>query len=215
MTPTEKEFFEKAKALEAARKAIKSSAPAQPLPAPPSPTPLAQVSKPRSKKLFLLLGVPVLLIAVVYAWNYFSLQAPMNKVLRSDERNSGIEVNVHYGLYVEPGTIVYDLQSVSGKAPVDVIRVLFQFATELKRERFDTIILSAHGDPRFQMRGADFQELGEKYGTENAVYQIRTLPEHILDLNGHAAFSKWEGGLLGVVSKQMEDVTEFVKQWSR
>ena len=32
-------------------------------------------------------------------------------------------------------------------------------------------------------------------------------------LNGERAYSVWEGGLLGVMGKQMEDLSDFSKAW--
>ena len=42
---------------------------------------------------------------------------------------------------------------------------------------------------------------------------MRTLPENVFKMDGTAAFGTWTGGWLGVVGKQMEDFSEFHKQW--
>ena len=46
-------------------------------------------------------------------------------------------------------------------------------------------------------------------------YLIRTLPEKLFNPDGTAAFGRWEGGLLGVLSKQMEDVSAAALRWNR
>ena len=43
--------------------------------------------------------------------------------------------------------------------------------------------------------------------TREKLYLIRTLPKKLFNPDGTAAFGRWEGGLLGVLSKQMEDVS--------
>jgi hypothetical protein len=45
------------------------------------------------------------------------------------------------------------------------------------------------------------------------VYVIRTFPEKLTTPGGVSAFLTWEGGLLGVANKQMEDFNDFHDQW--
>ena len=52
-----------------------------------------------------------------------------------------------------------------------------------------------------------------EYGIQNPVYTLRSLPQNVYNLDGTQAFSTWTGGLIGVVGKQMEDLSEFHKQW--
>ena len=55
--------------------------------------------------------------------------------------------------------------------------------------------------------------LGEEFGEQNPVYTIRTFPEHLSRPDGAQAFSTWTGGILGVLSKQMDDFNKFNKEW--
>ena len=66
---------------------------------------------------------------------------------------------------------------------------------------------------KFVLEGDYFQTLGKEYGTQNPVYTMRTFPEKLYSPDGQRAFGRWSGGLLGIVGKQMEDFTEFHKQW--
>ncbi|MNU11538.1 hypothetical protein D3C72_2594780 [compost metagenome] len=45
------------------------------------------------------------------------------------------------------------------------------------------------------------------------MYTIRTFPQNVWKLDGTAAYETWTGGMLGVLSKQMEDVNQFAKDW--
>lgn len=49
--------------------------------------------------------------------------------------------------------------------------------------------------------------------TTLTIYLIRTFPENVKNLDGSPAFSTWEGGLLGVTNRQMEDFNAFMRQW--
>jgi len=135
-------------------------------------------------------------------------------VLDSDPRNKGISVLAHYEYFVLPGSLFFDLRGVDQtNSPADVFRVFLQFAASRKDRDYDTVKLAFRGKPKFVLKGEDFKTLGVEYGTQNPVYTIRTFPEHLYRPDGTPAFGKWTGGLLGVLGKQMEDFTEFHKQW--
>lgn len=138
----------------------------------------------------------------------------MSVVLDSDPRNKGIAVSIHFGKYINPSELVFDLRDVSGSnSPADVSRVLLQYAETLKAKEFGRIILAYRGTHKFQLKGSYFRTLGEEYRTQNPVYTMRTFPENVYELDGTAAFGKWTGGLLGVFGKQVEDFSELHKRW--
>jgi hypothetical protein len=166
------------------------------------------------KLIFIVLVVIVVGMGGALALNHFQLQSPMNSVLKSDPRNDGIDVSVHYGNFIDPSTVVYDLRNVSGSnSPADVFRVLLQYAERLKGRQFDNIELAYKGTVKFKIEGNYFQTLGEEYGTQNVVYTVRTFPEHLKTPTGAQAYSEWTGGWLGVMNKQMEDFGDFNKHW--
>jgi hypothetical protein len=160
------------------------------------------------------LFVIVLLVTVIASWNYFSLHKNISEIAESDSRNDGISVFVHYKWFVNPSVIIFDIRDVSStKSTMDVSRVLLLFSKSLKEKSYDRVILAFKGDSRFMLKGDFFRKTGKEYGTQNPVYTLRTLPQNVYNLDGGNAFSKWSGGLLGVLGKQMEDLSEFHKQW--
>jgi len=166
------------------------------------------------RNLLIITAIVGSLVTIVFGMNHFRLQDPMSEVLESDHRNKGIKVSVHYGKYINPSEIVFNLRAVSGSnSPADVTRVLLQYAETLKENKYERIVLAYQGTPKFQLKGAYFQTLGNEYGSQNPVYTMRTFPENVYNLDGTAAFGTWTGGLLGVVGKEMEDLNEFHKQW--
>ncbi len=160
------------------------------------------------------LGVLAAALVMVFGINYFTLQSPMSEVLDADSRNKGITVSVHFGKYINPSELVFDLRDISGSSsPADVSRVLLQYAEALKAKEFERVVLAYRGTQKFQLKGSYFRTLGREYGTQNPVYTMRTFSENVYELDGTAAFGTWTGGLLGVVGKQMEDFNEFHKRW--
>ena len=138
----------------------------------------------------------------------------MTDVLESDPRNAGIEMHAHYGNYIWPSVLVLDLVAVTEEStPADVFRVFLQYASRLKDEEFEVIRLGFRGETKFLLQGEYFQDLGSEYGVQNPVYTMRTFPENVYTENWEPAFPTWTGGLLGVAGKQMEDFSEFHRQW--
>lgn len=157
---------------------------------------------------------PVVAALAVGAWNFFTLQGPLDQALESDSRNTGIEARAHYQNYLNPSVIVFDLRAVAGdKSQADIFRALLQFASEMKDREFEAVELAYRGTTKFILAGRYFQQLGREYGTQNPVYTMRTFPQNLLRPDGEKAFPTWEGGLLGVTGKQIEDFGEFHKQW--
>lgn len=177
---------------------------------------LPKQKKKKFKYLFLLLIIfPLILITAIYGYNYLKLQSPMNKVIEMDNRNSGIEVAVRYDLYVNIKVIKYDLVDFASKSPADLFRAFLQFAESMQKETFDYVILCSQGNSKFKINGSYFKQLGSEYSTQNPVYTMRTFPEKLMKLDGSRAYGQWEGGVLGVLTKQMEDFNDFVKEWTR
>jgi len=195
---------------------------------PPPPPPLAPppprsagktqgVSKSKKRAGVALGGGVVSLILVgslVFAWNYFLLQAPMSSVLSADRRNGGIEVSAHYLWYLKPSVLVYDLRAVPmDKSPADVFRVFLQFAEKVEARHFDEVYLCHRGKLKFKIAGDYFHTLGAEYSSQNPVYTMRTFPENLMTPEGGRAYSGWSGGWLGVLAKQMEDFKDFHEKW--
>ena len=86
-------------------------------------------------------------------------------------------------------------------------------ADSLKNEKFDYVNIAFRGKTKFIIKGEYFQQLGQEYSWQNPVYTIRTFPANVFNTDGTSAYSTWEGGLIGVTAKQMEDFTDFNKRW--
>jgi hypothetical protein len=156
----------------------------------------------------------VLVVSSISIWNYFSLQKNADAIIKSDRRNEGISIFVHFDWFVNPNVIVLDIRDVkSDKSPMDVSRILLQLSEKLKRNNYKKVILSFKGRSKFMLEGAFFKDTGMEYGIQNPVYTLRRLPQNIYHLDGTKAFPTWTGGLIGVLGKQMEDLTELHKQW--
>ncbi|MDS7930674.1 hypothetical protein RMB13_14570 [Acinetobacter sp. V102_4] len=165
-------------------------------------------------KVYKFIVVLVGFVAIVFSLNYYMLQRHMNTVLLEDSRNNGVKVWVHYKWFINPTELKYDLRDISGKnSPLDVNRVLLQFAEKIKDKEFNKVYLGFRGDDKFFLKGEYFQTLGKEYEFQNPVYTLRTMPENVYMLDGEHAYGIWEGGLLGVMGKQMEDLNTFAKDW--
>jgi hypothetical protein len=156
----------------------------------------------------------LILITCVAGTNYFSLSLPADKVLKSDPRNTGISMRVHYGYLLNPSVLVLDLRQVSAeKSTADVFRVLFQIAEEFGPREFDKVYLASEGTEKFMLKGGYFKELGADFAYQNPMYLLRTLPQNVYLLSGDAAYSTWSGGWLGVSNKQMSDLNDLAQEW--
>jgi len=171
--------------------------------------------KKKFKKKFLIV-IPVCLFIVasmIYGYNYIELQKPMNNVIEEDYRNSGIEVTVRFQNYVNLNTMVYDMVKFENNSAADVLRVLLQYADKLQNKDLDYIILSSKGNKKFILQGSYFKKLGQEYSYQNPLYTTRTFTENVYNLDGTNAYDTWTGGMIGVLSKQMEDFNIFIKKW--
>jgi hypothetical protein len=166
------------------------------------------------KKLFLAIGSITLIVLCIYFYNYITLVQPVATVITKDSRNEGIVVDIHYKNYISTNTIIFNLKKLEKeKAVADVFRVLLQTSSALKNNKYDNIELAYKGESKFVLKGDYFKELGVQYEDQNPMYTMRTFPQNIYDINGTLAYSVWEGGMLGVLGKQMEDFQDFNNKW--
>jgi hypothetical protein len=47
-----------------------------------------------------------------------------------------------------------------------------------------------------------------------ALYMIRKLPSMLHHLDGNPAYGEWEGGLFGVLAREMEDANTAASRWA-
>lgn len=163
-----------------------------------------------NKKYFIIAGS----LIVIWLVNYTFLQSKMTAVIDEDYRNEGIQVSVHYQYFINPTILIYDLKNIpSTKSKADIFRVFLQFADKTQNQNFDHVYLSFRGKTKFFLEGTDFKIIGKEYEWQNPVYTMRTFSEKLYTPSGLSAFSSWEGGVLGVAIKQMEEFNQFHDEW--
>ncbi len=162
-------------------------------------------------------AITAVVAATIAAVNYFMLHKPVTDRMAADSRNSGISLLIHYKYGIVPGTVIFDLRTIAGsKAPLDLWRVFFQGASVLATMGRSpaNVQLQRSGNTVFVLKGEDFLKLGAEFENgQNPVFLLRTLPEKLANADGTAAYQAWTGGLLGVVGKQMEDLSDAGRRW--
>lgn len=131
-----------------------------------------------------------------------------------DERNEGINIIAEYKSIFDHHTLVFNVNDIDGeKSRVDVFRCVLQSAEKLKDQSFDKVEFAYKGKSKMYINGKFFKKLGDEYSYQNHAYTIRTFPEHVYNCDGEKAFSEWTGGILGVLTRQMEDFATFHNKW--
>jgi hypothetical protein len=149
-------------------------------------------------------------LLVVIAWNAVITIPAMRALDGEDEAT----VLAYRRWLVSPSQIVVDVWSVKGsQSMAGMDRMLFKTAEGLQGKSYDTVVLAYRGQTRLIMDGGYFQEIGATRDTQNPVYTMRTMQEHLHNSDGSPAFETWTGGWLGVLGKQLEDHNEFHKRW--
>ena len=167
-----------------------------------------------SRRIAVAVGSIAFVITAVFLMNYLLVYRPLSFVVDSDTRNKGVSVLAHYDYLINPNILVFDLRDLSdSKAPLDIFRVLLEFAAVQKNQDYEVVKIAFRGKTKFLLMGSYFKTLGAEHGSQNPIYTIRTFSEHLYKPDGTAAFQTWTGGLLGVLAKQMEDFSDFSKQW--
>ena len=163
------------------------------------------------KKITLLL---TLVFSLIIFLNYVNLQSSFNDLIKKDIRNDGIHLYTHYDNFINPSIININFWNIDNdKTMADMDRIIFQLAEVLVDKTFEKVIFSFRFDKKYFIRGDYFKKIGEEFSYQNKIYLIRSFPEKLYKMDGSKAFSTWTGGLLGVMTKQMEDHNEFHKVW--
>jgi hypothetical protein len=142
---------------------------------------------------------------------------PIAAQLRADERNSGFRIVGRTNSIVDHSSLVLDLERVSRASSADLFRGFIQAARAMheRHKTFDSVTLSCAGKPVYRIDGELFDRIGAEYADgENPLYLLRTLPEKLARPDGTRAFDAWEGGVLGVVSRQMSDLKIAGERWA-
>lgn len=161
-----------------------------------------------------LIGILTVTSITILSLNYFLLLMPANSVLSKDIRNKGIKIFPHYDFYLNPKTLVINIKNIDqDKSTADVFRTFYLIAEEFKDKEFNRVYLAHKGEKKFFITGTYFKDIGSSYSYQNPVYMLRTFPENTYSLSGNIAYSEWTGGILGVTSRQMEDLNDLANKW--
>lgn len=148
--------------------------------------------------------------ALLAIWNAVVI-LPVMRALADED---GVTVVAYRRWLVAPNQIVFDVWRLGDEASMaQVDRMLFRTADALANRRYNTIILAARGEARFQLDGDHFQQIGREWPEQNPIYLMRTLAEHVQTMDGKPAFGTWTGGWLGVLGRQMEDHQNLHREW--
>lgn len=171
----------------------------------PRPPP-ATAPRPRRKWGWWLLAA----LAALVIWNA-TVALPVGRALSGEDSHSAL---VYRRWLISPSELVFDVWSVSDTGSMaDMDRLLFKAAEALEGREFDSVVLAYRGAGPFRLEGRHFGQIGESWPDENPIYLVRTLPEHVSEMDGTPAFGAWTGGWLGVLNKQMEDHNELHQRW--
>lgn len=160
--------------------------------------------------------------ALVGGGYYFAYASPSGFVHaalreRLDRCSSAnlFDVHVRYGSPIERDEIVFDLQDPRADArKVDLIHLVYQFAYEAKDLSWDHLVLSARGNDVYLMQRSDVDPLADEYTTGNPLYSIRKWPSILRNPDGVSAYPEYEGGLIGVLGAEMDDVNQALDRWA-
>ncbi|WP_242912299.1 MULTISPECIES: hypothetical protein [Brevundimonas] len=167
----------------------------------------------RAKPWLVALGIAIAAVAAVVIYN-LTVFLPVDRKLDDDHRNEVATLYAYRTGLLHPSRVTLDLRDVGNAAPVDLFRVMFQSADALSEHNITEVTLARDGKAVFKMDGDEFRDMGRAYGLgENTVYLMRTLPEKLERPDGTAAYGTWSGGWLGVLTRQMDDATDFAQTW--
>lgn len=172
-----------------------------------------------TKAILVIVGFLVLVVVVnggIWLSNQDTLQKPLDDVLAADSKNKNVFAEVHYDglLNQNRESIVFNLTDVSGESsPLDIFRVLLQFARSQKDHEYKQVFLAAYGEKKFVIPGSYFHQLGIEYGSQNPLYTMRTFPHHVATMTGEHPFPEYAGGMFGVLGKEMDAFKQMNEQW--
>lgn len=141
---------------------------------------------------------------------------PVGITLAKDDRNATITLLARFGYYLDPTTLTLDLWDAGEASTADLTRVLFHVAASRTGwPQVRRVTFSRRGRPLFILPGEVFSQIGRLFEAgENPVYLMRTFPERLYLPSSERAFGSWEGGVLGVLTKQMGDLNDFGQTWA-
>ena len=91
------------------------------------------------------MGTPLLIAAIGWAFNYSVVQVPANDAISSVAKLADIDVNAHLGWFVDPGTLVLDFDERPGTVePREIRDSLVALSKGMTRD-YDRVVVRYHG----------------------------------------------------------------------
>lgn len=127
-----------------------------------------------------------------------------------------IRVDVYYASAFSKDDVVFDFQDVNSGSVrrIDPVHLLLQFGHRMESAPMRRLILARGGERLFYLHADDVQELAHEYTFGNPMWAFNHLPERVITLQDTHAYGQWEGGWLGVLQRQTEDVNRFIRDWT-
>lgn len=150
----------------------------------------------------------IVLTLLVLSVNTLCLQRQWRAVRHEDSRLQGIDVGVHFDLFVRPGTLFFDVRSVApGASESVVLRALAAFVASRPAWGDVDVKLAYKGEPRFHLSAQLVADMAAAYRTHYlAGVQSRLQQEGLcsLLLNRQAASPcQRDGGASSSVSQAL------------
>lgn len=156
------------------------------------------------------------LVAIVALMFLVTRNSGLQALLDQCSSRHGIQVQVYYESAFSKRDVVFDFQGISGSSVrrIDPVHLLLQFGHQLDTSATHRLILARNGRNLMYLRSSDLKELTHEYTFGNPVWAFHHLPERLLTMSGANAYARWEGGWLGVVQKQTEQLNTFIGDWT-
>lgn len=162
-----------------------------------------------------LIAVAAILVAgagALFGWAY--LRAQPHRTTFEACANDVIQASISTPSLLDAEIVRLDITDVSASASIaDVVRVTLCFAHGIDDMGYRDLELAAGGQVRYRTSRSSLSPLAQEFKTGNPVFAFRKWPSILRSTDGSQAFGEWTGGILGVLSKELEDVNSAVRFW--
>jgi len=137
-----------------------------------------RAQRKRSRLLKTVFGL-ALLVALVYGANEMLLDRPVQATLAGDARTAPMGVRAHFDRWLNPTTLVLDLQRPGVTDTADLLRGLLALGRDLNHlTLLNEVVLARNGTPVFTLSGDDFRKHGHDFWVaRNQVVALRAFVE--------------------------------------
>ena len=166
----------------------------------------------------LIITAIVAIIGIALTFDYTGKSAidPRNLILHSALTEcpsyGAVADDIRVG-YTLDGNITFDLHKVKGDCRrIDPIHLLLQFTSKLKDYNISYLLIACQGKEKYRIAKTDVDRLARNYDNDARGWSFMHLPELLSRPDGTHPFGPWEGGWLGVLTHQMDDLSALMKE---